>query len=140
MEGFPGKQPSLTCSKLLLVSLYFVSNQEKNFTAKQALLPCSLKPLQERTKKQVNTQMAPIFSEKLLNDSQNNHKSMKIGPATDMYSSNGDSSQFLMSVQFRNMNIQSMLGLEYFLAVVTIVVEVSREVNTFNVIPDIGLE
>ena len=50
-----------------------------------------------------------------------------------------DSSNFLISVHFRNMNIQGHFGLECFLAMVTIVAEVTREVNTFNVIPDIDL-
>ena len=35
----------------------------------------------------------------------------------------------------RNMSAQSIFGLECLLAMVTIVVEVTREVNTFNVVP-----
>ena len=33
------------------------------------------------------------------------------------------------------MNAQSHLGLECFLAIITIVAEMAREVNTFNVVP-----
>ena len=44
--------------------------------------------------------------------------------------------QFLIFVHLRNMNAQSHLGLECFLTVVTIVAEMAREVNTFNVIPE----
>ena len=50
-----------------------------------------------------------------------------------------DSSNFLISVHFRNMNTHSIFVIECFLAMVTIVAEVTREVNTFNVIPDIDL-
>ena len=42
--------------------------------------------------------------------------------------------QFLIFVHFGNMNIESMLGLECFLAMVTIVAEMTRKVNAFNVI------
>ena len=47
-----------------------------------------------------------------------------------------DSSNFLISVHFRNMNIQGHFGLECFLAMVTIVAEMTREVNAFNVVPE----
>ena len=39
----------------------------------------------------------------------------------------------------RNMSAQSIFGLECLLAMVTIVVEVTREVNTLNMVPDIDL-
>ena len=45
--------------------------------------------------------------------------------------------QFLIFVHLRNMLAQSHFGLEYFLAMVTIVAEMTREMNTFNVVPDI---
>ena len=47
--------------------------------------------------------------------------------------------QFLIFVHLRKMLAQSHFGLECFLAMVTSVVEMTREVNTFNVIPDIDL-
>ena len=39
----------------------------------------------------------------------------------------------------RNMSAQSIFGLECLFAMVTIVAEVSREVYTFNMVPDIYL-
>ena len=46
-------------------------------------------------------------------------------------------SQFLIFVHQRNMNAQSIFTLECFLAMITIVAEMTREVNTFNVVPGI---
>ena len=43
--------------------------------------------------------------------------------------------QFLIFVHLRNMNAQSIFALECFLAMVTFVAEMTREVNAFNVIP-----
>ena len=45
-------------------------------------------------------------------------------------------SQFLIFVHQRNMNAQSIFTLECFLAMITIVAEMTREVNTFNVVPE----
>ena len=44
-------------------------------------------------------------------------------------------SQFLIFVHLRNVNAQSIFALECFLAMVTFVAEMTREVNAFNVIP-----
>ena len=44
-------------------------------------------------------------------------------------------SQFLIFVHLRNMNAQSIFALKCFIAMVTLVAEMTREVNTFNVVP-----
>ena len=49
-----------------------------------------------------------------------------------------NASQFLIFVNLRNMFAQSHFGLECFLAMVTIVAEMTREVNTFNVVPEVA--
>ena len=63
---------------------------------------------------------------------------MKIGRAIDMYDALY-ASHFLISVHFRNMFPQRHFAVECFLAVVTLVAEVTREVDTFYVVPDIYL-
>ena len=45
-------------------------------------------------------------------------------------------SQFLIFVHLRNVNAQSIFALECFLAMVTFVAEMTREVNAFNVVPE----
>ena len=46
-------------------------------------------------------------------------------------------SQFLIFVHQGNMNAQSIFTLECFLTMITIVAEMTREVNAFNVVPGI---
>ena len=45
--------------------------------------------------------------------------------------------EFLKFVHLRNMNAQSIFALECFLAMITIVAKMTREVNAFNVVPEV---
>ena len=48
-----------------------------------------------------------------------------------------NASQFLIFVFFRHMCAQSIFGLECFLAMVTSVAEMTRKVDTLNMVPEI---
>ena len=45
-----------------------------------------------------------------------------------------------MFVHFVHMVAQRSIGLEWFLTIATAVIEVTREVDIFNVVPDISLQ
>ena len=45
-----------------------------------------------------------------------------------------------MLVHFGHMVVQRSIGLEWFLTIATAVIEVTREVDIFNVVPDISLQ